>query len=442
MQLITFGLNHATAPLALREQLAFGDAQVPDTLQQLRDSLGEQVTEVALLSTCNRTEFYCVTDKPHQLAETLPQWLAQQRQLVTNDLSGHVYQHTQGSAAQHAFRVASGLDSMVLGEPQILGQMKQAERLAREAGCLGTLLNQLFQRSFATAKEVRSQTEIGAHSVSMAAAGVRLAERIFERLADCAILFVGAGEMIELCATHFAAQQPKRMVIANRTRERAQTLAGKVGASVMSLNELPEHFAQFDIVVSCTASSLPIIGLGMVERALKTRKHKPMFMMDLAVPRDIESDVAQLDDVFLYTVDDLASVVQEGMEQRQAAVGDAERIIQQRVQDFMHWLEGRSALPVIQEMRQHAEQLRQAELSKAQKALQKALAQGTDPMQALEQLSHGLTNKFLHAPLQALQQADEHTRPHWLALLGELYGASSTRTDSSLTNKLTNKEEE
>ena len=422
MQLFTLGLNHATAPLALREQLAFTDAQVLPALQQLRHALGDAVQEVALVSTCNRTEFYCATPSPHQLAEALPRWLESQRSLSSQALQAHSYIHTQAASAHHAFRVASGLDSMVLGEPQILGQMKQAERLARDAGSLGTMLNQLFQRTFAVAKEVRSQTDIGAHSVSLAAASVRLAQRIFDRMADTHILFVGAGEMIELCAAHFAGQQPKQITIANRTMTRAQTLAEKLSAQTISLHELPSRFAEFDIVVSCTASSLPLIGLGMVERALKARRHRPIFMVDLAVPRDIEADVAKLDDVFLYTVDDLASVVQEGVELRQAAVGEAETIIQARVQDFMHWVEGRAALPVIHDMRQHAEHLRQAELSKAQKALQKALSNGTDPMLVLEQLSHGLTNKFLHGPLHALQQASERTRPHWLALLSEVYG--------------------
>jgi glutamyl-tRNA reductase len=289
---------------------------------------------------------------------------------------------------------------MVLGEPQILGQMKDAARVAQEADALGTHLHQLFQRTFAVAKEVRSHTEIGAHSVSMAAAAVRLAQRLFEDLKNTSVLFVGAGEMIELAATHFVAQHPKRITVANRTAERAQKLAQRFGANALKLSDLPETLAEHDIVVSCTASSLPIIGLGMVERALKARRRRPIFMIDLAVPRDIEPEVARLDDVFLYTVDDLGKLVQAGIENRQAAVAQAEAIIENRVDAFMHWLSARQAVPAIRALHARGDALKRAELDRARKAL----ARGEDPDAVLEALANGLAAKFLHGPTTLLQR--------------------------------------
>jgi glutamyl-tRNA reductase len=323
----------------------------------------------------------------------------------------------QDDAVRHAFRVASGLDSMVLGEPQILGQMKDAVRAADEAGGLGTYLHQLFQRSFAVAKEVRSTTEIGAHSVSMAAAAVRLSQRIFDRIGDQNLLFIGAGEMIELCATHFAAQAPKSITIANRTLARGETLAARFNGKAIRLAELPERLAQFDIVITSTASSLPLIGLGLVERAIKARRHRPMFMVDLAVPRDIEPEVARLDDVFLYSVDDLAQVVQTGIESRQAAVAQAEAIIETRVQSFMHWVGDRAVVPVIRDLHQSSEALRVAELERARKML----ARGDDVEAVLEALSKGLTAKFLHGPQQALHRAEGDERARLAALLPQLF---------------------
>jgi glutamyl-tRNA reductase len=290
---------------------------------------------------------------------------------------------------------------MVLGEPQILGQMKQAERLAREAGGLGLLLNHLFQRTFAVAKEVRSSTEIGAQSVSMAAAAVRMAERIFGNLEESHLLFVGAGEMIELAATHFSARRPKSITVANRTLERAQSLATRLHGQPMPLAELPAHLARFDVVVSCTASSLPIIGLGMVERAVRARRHRPMVVVDLAVPRDVEPEVSRLDDVYVYTIDDLGRMVQVGVESRQAAVAQAEAIIESRVRDFEAWLAGRAAVPLIRHMREHAEEMRLREIERARRLL----ARGDPPEAVLEQLSQALTNKFLHAPISVLNEA-------------------------------------
>ncbi|MBX9936832.1 MAG: glutamyl-tRNA reductase, partial [Burkholderiaceae bacterium] len=319
------------------------------------------------------------------------------------------------------FRVASGLDSMVLGEPQILGQMKSAVRAAEDAGALGSTLNQLFQRSFAVAKEVRTSTEIGAHSISMAAAAVRLASQLFEDLARTKVLFVGAGEMIELTATHFAARSPQAIAIANRTLERGEKLATRFGGEVMRLADLPERLHEFDIVVSCTASSLPIVGLGAVERALKKRRHRPMFMVDLAVPRDIEPEVKALEDVYLYTVDDLATVVQTAQANRQAAVAQAEAIIDAGVLSFMHWLDERDpqhgVVPLIQQIQAQTEAWQAAEIARAQKRL----AQGEDVQTVLDALARGLTNKMLHGTLAELHAGDAATREQTARTVSRLF---------------------
>jgi len=331
MSVWALGLNHTTAPLDLRGRFAFAIEQVGPVLDSLKHSFGSQ-TEATILSTCNRTEIYCASQEI-AMPQTL-QWLAQSGGVSPDSLHNHIYTLVDDEAARHAFRVASGLDSMVLGEPQILGQMKDAVRVAREVGTLGTTLHQMFQRSFAVAKRVRSSTEIGAHSISMSAASVRLAAQLFEDLSKINVLFVGAGEMIELCATHFAAKNPKSMMVANRTQARGERLAIQFKADVMRLADLPDRLHEFDAVISCTASTLPLIGLGAVERALKKRRNRPMFMVDLAVPRDIEPEVKSLRDVYLYTVDDLSQVVQTGQASRQAAVAEAEVIIDAGVQSL------------------------------------------------------------------------------------------------------------
>jgi glutamyl-tRNA reductase len=403
MSVWALGLNHTTAPLDLRGRFAFAIEQMGPVLNGLRHAVGDQ-TEATILSTCNRTEVYCASNEilmPNTMA-----WLAESGGVSPDSLHQHIYTLVDEQAARHAFRVASGLDSMVLGEPQILGQMKDAVRAAREVGALGSTLHQMFQRSFAVAKQVRSTTEIGAHSISMSAASVRLAGQLFEDLSKIHVLFVGAGEMIELCATHFAAKNPRGMTVANRTMERGQLLARQFNADVMRLADLPDRLHEFDAVISCTASTLPLIGLGAVERALKKRRNSPMFMVDLAVPRDIEPEVKSLRDVYLYTVDDLSQVVQTGQASRQAAVAEAEVIIDAGVQSFVHWLDQRSDVPLIQQLNQQAEAWRTAELARAQKLLAKG-----EPVEAvLETLAKSLTQKMLHGAMAELHADDAQAR--------------------------------
>jgi glutamyl-tRNA reductase len=306
---------------------------------------------------------------------------------------------------------------MVLGEPQILGQFKGAVRSAEEAGTLGWMLNKLFQRTFSVAKTVRSETDIGASTVSMAAAAVRLAERIYPSIAEQSMLFIGAGEMIELAATHFAAHHPRKMTFANRTQARAQQLADRFFGHVIPLNDIGAQLPLYDIVISCTASPLPIIGKGLMESALKVRKHRPMLMFDLAVPRDIETEVASLDDAFLYTVDDLGQIAREGMDQRQNAVAQAEVIIENQVSDFLHWLDNRELVPTIRALRDTAERARRHELERAQRSL----AKGADPQQVIDELSRALTNKFMHPPSHALNHAADDERDELSALISRLY---------------------
>jgi glutamyl-tRNA reductase len=401
MQLYVIGVNHTTAPIQIRENVAFNSEHIGSALRELTS---HGASEAAILSTCNRTELYCSAENPEKPLN----WLSQYHKLDTNSIQPYIYTLPNDEAVKHAFRVASGLDSMVLGEAQILGQFKQSVKIAQDAGTLGTLLHKLFQRTFEVAKEVRTNTDIGANSISMSAAAVKLAQRIFGDISQQKVLFIGAGEMIELCADHFAAQKPKSMMVANRTIERGNALAEKIGGSAILLNDLPERFAEFDIVITSTASQLPIVGLGMVESAIKARRHRPIFMVDLAVPRDIEAEVAELDDVFLYTVDDLAQVVTDGMANRQEAAVDAEIIVTARVEHFMQWMKKRDAVPTIKALRDQAEITRQNELEKALKLIQK----GESAEKVLEALSNALTNKFLHAPSHALNQAhgEEHAK--------------------------------
>ncbi|MBK1613122.1 glutamyl-tRNA reductase [Rubrivivax gelatinosus] len=429
MSVFALGLNHNTAPLDLRGRLAFAPEQMPTALRALRERLHRSMPEAALVSTCNRTELYVAADPKavHELVRPAMDWLAEQGGVTGGHLQSHTYVREDRDAARHAFRVASGLDSMVLGEPQILGQMKQAVRQADEAGTLGTTLHQLFQRSFSVAKEVRTATEIGSHSISMAAAAVRLAAQIFEDLADIHVLFVGAGEMIELVATHFSARTPRSMAIANRTLERGEHLAGRFGAQAIRLTDLPQRLHEFDAVISCTASSLPIIGLGAVESALKLRRHRPMFMVDLAVPRDIEPEVAKLRDVYMYTVDDLSAVVQSAGEKRQAAVEQAEAIIDAGVQSFAHWLDQRAAVPLIQALNRQAEDWSAIEMQRARRLL----ARGEPIETVLEALSRGLTHKMLHGTLAELHSADGNDREQLAQTVSRLFLRQSSRSPSA-----------
>ncbi|GAB4060654.1 glutamyl-tRNA reductase [Uliginosibacterium sediminicola] len=396
MQLVALGLNYQTAPLAIRERVVFQPERLAAALSELVSQ--PFIAEAAIVSTCNRTELYCATEDAQKAAD----WLASYHRLSLPEISPYLYTHPDAEAVRHVFRVASGLDSMVLGEPQILGQLKEAARQAESAGALGSTLHRLFQKSFSVAKDVRSNTAIGQSVVSMAAAAVRLSERIFGSMQETRVLFIGAGEMIALAAAHFAATAPQRMSVANRTFSRAADLAQRIGGDAIALSSAGERLDEFDIVISCTGSPLPIIGRGMVERALRARRQKPMVMVDLAVPRDIEPEVAKLSDVFLYTVDDLAQIVSQGKATREAAVQEAEQIINAGVSSFAQWVEGRDAVPVIRALRGHAEQLRQDELARALRAL----ARGDKPEQVLEQLSRGLTNKLLHGPSQYLNHAD------------------------------------
>jgi glutamyl-tRNA reductase len=409
--LYTLGINHQSAPVAIREQVAFPPEKLTPALQDLAKLQG--VREAAILSTCNRTEIYCNAVAPQQVAT----WLTRYHSLETHHVEPYLYQHVDTGAIKHAFRVASGLDSMVLGEAQILGQMKEAARAARDAGTLGTLLNKLFQETFSVAKEVRTTTEIGANSVSMAAAALKLANRIFGSLREQRILFVGAGDMIELVATYFAAHEPKSITIANRTLERAQHLAQRFDATAITLSELPDKIALHDIVITSTASTLPLLGKGLMERAIKLRKHRPVFMVDLAVPRDIEPEVSELSDVFLYTVDDLGQIVREGRDKREMAVQEAESIIDAHVSGFLQWLQARDAVPVIRQLREQAELYRVAELERARRLL----AKGDDPREVLEALSRGLMNKLLHHPTQLLNRAPADERGELIRVVGRLF---------------------
>lgn len=408
MLLAAVGVNHQSAPLDVRERLAFSAEGLKESLRSLRDALlarnAGNAVEAAILSTCNRTEIYCAA--PADPRETLVQWLAEARDLRRGQLLDHSYRLVHEGTVRHAFRVASGLDSMVLGEPQILGQMKEAVRTASDIGTLGGTLGQMFQRTFAVAKEVRSTTEIGAHSVSMAAASVKLAEAVFEDLADCRVLLIGAGEMIELVATHFGSRRPRHMAIANRTLERGARLAQQVGAEAMRLADVPQRLAEFDVVVSSTASTLPIIGLGAAERMVRQRRHKPVVMVDLAVPRDIEAEVAELPDVYVYSIDDLTELVRNNGEKRQAAVQQAEAIIETRVQGFLQWMGDREQVPLILQLQEQSRSWQEAELERARRSL----ARGESADAVMESLARSLSQKFLHNAFAAMHHTDPQHR--------------------------------
>ncbi len=413
MTLFALGINHNTAPLAIREKLAFAPEKLKPALVELVNNT--QIDEAAILSTCNRTEFYCGIQLNHQA--TILDWIAKNRQLDLDEFKPYLYTHQEDNSIRHMFRVACGLDSMILGEPQILGQMKIAYQSASEAGTLGKHLGKLFQSTFTTAKKVRTDTSIGSSPVSVAFAAVRLAEQIFDDMREQTALLVGAGETVELTARHLFQKKIGQLIIANRTFDKAQELASQFNGIPISLSNLPKHLAQTDILVTSTASQLPILGKGLVESAIKARKHKPILMIDLAVPRDIEPEVEQLRDIYLYTVDDLKNTVEENLNSRRQAAEQAEEIIDTQVQHFLAWLRAENSISTLQDFRSQAEDTRDATLNLALSALKR----GKDPEETIRFLAHRLTNKLMHTPSVQIKKAGVDERQDILAAARALF---------------------
>ncbi|WP_427982363.1 glutamyl-tRNA reductase [Agarivorans sp.] len=413
MSLQVLGINHKSAPLGLREKVAFSPEQVNQALTDASNKLG---VEMVIVSTCNRTELYCNLGDTD--GEKVVQWLVDYKKLSEQELRPSLYQYQQQQAVAHLMRVASGLDSLILGEPQILGQIKQAYTESREAGSVGSVLERFFQRAFSVAKQVRTDTDIGVNAVSVAFAAVSLAKQIFDDLRQSSVLLVGAGETIDLVAKHLADQGVKKMTVANRTVSRAKTLASRFGAEAITLNEIPEHLAQSDIVISSTASPLPIIGKGMVESALKKRRFQPMFLVDIAVPRDIEEQVGELRDAYLYSVDDLQGIVEQNMASRREAAEQAEFIVNQHSEEFMAWLRSLESVTTIRDYRSHSERVRDAAVEKALEAL----ANGKDPATVIRETAFQLTNKLIHAPTEAINKAGRDGRLEELAVIREAIG--------------------
>ena len=429
MSIITLGLNHKTAPVEIRERLAFSPESLSDAVKSL--SALANIEEAAILSTCNRTELYCTTksqqEPTQQDIDQVTEWLSQFHGLQTGEVNQHLYSHKHTDSIRHALQVACGLDSLVLGEPQILGQMKQAYAHANEQGTMGSLLGKLFQHAFSVAKQVRTDTEIGSSPVSVAFAAVSLSKQIFGELDQHTALMIGAGETIELAARHLHGSNIKRMIIANRSVDKGKALADQFDAEAIALPQIPDYLHQADIVISSTASPLPILGKGAVEKALKKRKHKPMFMCDIAVPRDVEAEVGELDDVFLYTVDDLQEIIQENIESRQEAAEQAREIIENQVEDFLNWERALDSVEVIRDIRENAESISSEILEKAQKQL----AQGKSPEDVMNFLARTLTNKLLHQPSAKLRQTGEDGRHDLLDFARSLF----LESDSKSTNK-------
>jgi len=419
MKILALGLNHETASVELREQAAFSPEALQPALRDLTGGGG--VSEAAILSTCNRTEIYCGSDSGRD--QRVLNWFRRHTGFSRDILAGNLYALPNEQAVKHAFRVASGLDSMVLGEPQILGQMKHAFHTAATAGATGKVLNRLFQHTFSVAKQVRTHTAIGAHSVSVAYAGVSLARRVFTRLSEQTALLIGAGETIELVARHLAENGIANLIVANRSIDKAQTLARTVGCDAITLGQIPAHLARADIVVSSTASTLPILGKGAVERALAARRHKPMFILDLAVPRDVEAEVSRLRDVYLYTVDDLKSVVERHRGLRRDAAVEAEAIIDLQVVRFMRWMRSLDSVPVIRQLRRELDATARSEADKAVRKIRN----GEDPQAVVRQLAATLTGKFAHHPSQALKQAGTDGHPGLKSAARQLFGLSAKR---------------
>ncbi len=400
MTLLAFGINHKTAPVDIREKVAFTPEKIRDALLDLVGR--ESINEAVILSTCNRTELYCGLDYPAN--DAILEWLSEYHQLPLETISPYIYAYSDSDAVSHILKVASGLDSMVLGEPQILGQIKEAYVAANQAGALGTQLNRLFQHTFAVAKQVRTDTAIGASPVSVAFAAVSLAKQIFSDLSEHTVMLIGAGETIELVARHLVENNVQRIIVANRTVERANELAKNFDAQAIALKHIPQRLQEADIVISSTASPLPIIGKGMMENITRQRKHRPMFMVDIAVPRDIEPEVAELDDIYLYTVDDLQEVIEENRKSRQEAAMQAEEIISTQVDHFMGWLRSLDAVDAIRAFREQANKHREDVLANARRQL---LA-GKDPHAVVTELARVLTNKLIHEPSVQMKHAAYH----------------------------------
>ncbi|WP_296055834.1 glutamyl-tRNA reductase [uncultured Amphritea sp.] len=416
MALLALGINHKTASVSVREKVAFAPEQMADALAQACELA--HLKEVAILSTCNRTELYCSTELEGTRA--LLEWLGRYHNLDPDELQRCSYAHWGQDAAQHMMRVASGLDSLVLGEPQILGQLKSSYAVSQSSGVVGAELDRLFQQTFAVAKKVRTDTAIGENPVSVAYASVSLAQHIFADLSQSKALLIGAGETIELVARHLSEAGVKQMTVANRTLVRAETLAQEFNARAILLGDIPEALEDADIVIASTASQLPILGKGAVESALKKRKHRPVFMVDIAVPRDIEQEVADLDDVYLYTVDDLKEVIEENVRSRESAAREAEILVEAGASEFMRQMRSLGAVETVMSLRQQAEQLRDVELEKALRQL----SNGKDTQEVLNNLARGLTNKLIHSPTVQLRKASAEGRDDYLEMAQDLFQLS------------------
>lgn len=401
MHVLSIGLNHTTAPVEVRERAAVAAEHLDDALKDIAKCA--EIEEATILSTCNRTEIYCQV--PNSNIDTVSNWLCDFHELKKSDVTPYLYSFPGQDAVRHAFRVASGLDSMVIGEPQILGQMKTAFATAHKNGNTGKVLNRLFQHTFSVAKEIRTSTSIGSHAVSVAYAAVTLSKQIFSDISEQTVLLIGAGETIELTCRHLHRQGVRNLIIANRTVSRAQELAKEFGAQTISLHELPTRLRDADMVFSSTASTLPILGKGAFESALKLRRNKPMFVVDLAIPRDVEAEVGDLNNVYLYTVDDLQQVVTENLESRRSAAVDAEKIVTEHTSQFMHWFDNLQSIPTIRQLRDKTQTITSTELLNAQKRLNA----GDDPAQVLQQFAHALSQKFMHHPTESLRQSHDDT---------------------------------
>lgn len=415
MSLLVLGLNHTTAPVEIRERVVFEPTSLEHALSGLTALSG--VYEAAIISTCNRTEIYCTLDSPAPDDRELLEWFHDWHELDAETIEACLYSHRDRDAIRHLLRVASGLDSMILGEPQIAGQLKEAWRTALAHGTVGPELGRLFQHAFAVAKEVRTETAVGANPVSVAFAAVTLARQIFGQLDTRRALMIGAGETIELVARHLQTAGIGALVVANRDPQRAVDLAENFEGRGIGLAQLPEVLHEADIVISSTASTLPILGKGAVEQALKRRRHRPMFMVDIAVPRDIEPEIGRLDDVFLYTVDDLQGVVEDNMAARRAAADQAESIIENQVERFVAWQRSQGAVGTIRAFRDQADDIRSRTLEQARQAL----AQGRSPDEALEYLADTLTARLIHNPTVALRRAGEDERNELIAAARDLF---------------------